>query len=46
MRGLLEKIEEAAGGLTGGETELIEMALDQRLALKGLKTGIRRGGRR
>jgi hypothetical protein len=37
MRGLLEKIEEAAGGLTGGETELIEMALDQRLALKGLK---------
>lgn len=37
MRGLLEKIDEAAGGLTGGETELIEMALDQRLGLKGLK---------
>jgi HEAT repeat protein len=37
MRGLLEKIDEAASGLTGGETELIQMALDQRLGLKGLK---------
>jgi len=37
MRGLFDKIEEAADGLTSGETELIQMALDQRLALKGLK---------
>ncbi len=37
MRVLFSKIEEAADGLSTGETELIEMALDQRLALKGLK---------
>jgi SEC-C motif len=37
MRGVLDRIEEVAGGLTTGETELVEMALDQRLDLKGLK---------
>lgn len=37
VRSLLEKIDDAAGGLTPGETELVQMALDQRLALKGLK---------
>jgi len=37
IRGLFDKIEEAANGLTTAETELIQMALDQRLALKGLK---------
>ena len=37
IRGLFDKIEEVACGLTSGETELIQMALDQRLALKGMK---------
>src|SRR5271166_1361566 len=37
MRVLFDKIDEAAGGLSTGETELVEMALDQRLSLKGLK---------
>jgi hypothetical protein len=37
IRGLLDKIEEAANGLTTAETDLVQMALDQRLALKGLK---------
>ena len=37
MRGLFRKIEEAAGGLTESESELVQMALDERLALLGLR---------
>jgi HEAT repeat protein len=35
IRGLLRKIEELAGGLTEGETELVQLALDERLTLHG-----------
>ena len=35
IRGLLRKIEEQAGGLTEGETELVQLALDERLTLHG-----------
>ena len=37
MRGLLNKIDEAAGGFKPEEEELVEMALDQRLILHGKK---------
>ena len=36
IRGLLRKIETQAGGLSPAETELVEAALDQRLAMHGL----------
>jgi HEAT repeat protein len=35
IRALLRKIEEQAGGLSAGETELVQLALDERLALHG-----------
>jgi hypothetical protein len=35
IRGLLRKIEEQAGGLSEGETELVQLALDERLVLHG-----------
>jgi hypothetical protein len=35
IRGLLRKIEEQAGGLSEGETELVQLALDERLTLHG-----------
>jgi HEAT repeat protein len=37
MRSLLRRIEEAAGGLTEEEQELVEIALDERLMLNGQK---------
>ncbi len=33
VRGMLRKIDEAAGGLSQGETELVKIALDQRLVM-------------
>jgi preprotein translocase subunit SecA len=36
MKGLLRKIDEAAGGLSEYEEELVKAALDERLALHGL----------
>jgi hypothetical protein len=36
-RGLVRKIEDAAGGLSQDELELVQMALDERLALHGLE---------
>jgi len=35
IRGLLRKIEEQAGSLSEGETELVQLALDERLVLHG-----------
>ncbi len=35
-RGLFRKIDDAAGGLSQGEAELVQLALDQRLAMHGL----------
>lgn len=35
MQTLLGEIEEAAGGFTGGEEDLVKMALDERLLLNG-----------
>lgn len=35
VRGLLKKIEEAAGGFSFGEAEIVKTALDQRLLLHG-----------
>lgn len=37
IRSLLKRVDEAAGGLTPGETQLVQMALDQRLITQGLK---------
>ena len=37
IRGLLKKIDKTAGGLSEGETELVQLALDQRLLLHGLE---------
>lgn len=37
MRALLRKIDEAAGGLSEPEEDLVKTALDERLALKGMK---------
>lgn len=37
IRALLDKIDEAAGGFKPDEQELIEIALDQRLVLHGMK---------
>jgi uncharacterized protein YecA (UPF0149 family) len=34
---LFRKIEDAAGGLSQGEMELVQVALDQRLAMHGLE---------
>lgn len=34
---LFRRIQERAGGLSGGETELVQLALDERLALHGHK---------
>jgi hypothetical protein len=36
VKGLLGRIEKQAGGLSEGETELVEMALDQRLQMLGM----------
>ena len=36
IRGVLRKIDRAAGGLNSGEVELVETALDQRLLMNGL----------
>jgi hypothetical protein len=36
VRGLFRKIDDAAGGLSPGEAELVQVALDQRLAMHGL----------
>lgn len=36
VRGLMRKIEDVAGGLSQGEAELVQMALDQRLMMNGL----------
>jgi hypothetical protein len=36
IRGLFRKIDRAAGGLSVGEAELVQLALDQRLLLHGL----------
>jgi hypothetical protein len=37
VRGMLEKIDQLAAGLNPGEIELVQMALDQRLAANGMK---------
>ena len=37
MKGLLRKIEDAAGGLSDAEEALVKAALDERLALHGIK---------
>ena len=37
VRGILRKIETLAGGLSPSETELVQMALDQRLVMHGLE---------
>jgi HEAT repeat protein len=37
VRGMLEKVDQLAGGLSPGETELVQMALDQRLSVNGMK---------
>jgi len=37
VRGLMDKLDELAGGLTPGEAELAQMALDQRLVAQGMK---------
>ncbi len=37
VRGMLRKIDEAAGGLSQGETELVKIALDQRLVMHRLE---------
>jgi hypothetical protein len=37
IRGLFRKIDRTAGGLSAGETELVQLALDQRLLLHGLE---------
>lgn len=37
VRGLFRKIEDAADGLSQGEAELVQVALDQRLAMHGLE---------
>lgn len=37
VRNVLRKIDEAAGGLTQGETELVKIALDQRLVMHRLE---------
>jgi HEAT repeat protein len=37
IRGLLKKIDKAADGLSDGETELVQLALDQRLLLHGFE---------
>jgi HEAT repeat protein len=37
VRGLLDKIDQLAGGLSPSETELVQMALDQRLEAQGMK---------
>jgi hypothetical protein len=36
VRGLFRKIEDVAAGLSQGETELVQLALDERLAMNGL----------
>jgi hypothetical protein len=37
VRGLLRKIDQVAGGLSPAETELVQVALDQRLVMHGLE---------
>ena len=37
IKGLLRKIDKTADGLSAGETELVQLALDQRLLLHGLE---------
>jgi hypothetical protein len=37
IKGLLRKIDRTADGLSAGETELVQLALDQRLLLHGLE---------
>lgn len=37
VRAMLQKIDEAAGGLSQGETELVKIALDQRLVMHRLE---------
>jgi hypothetical protein len=37
IRGLFRKIDRTAGGLSAGESELVQLALDQRLLLHGLE---------
>ena len=37
IRGLFRKIDKVAGGLSEGESELVQLALDQRLLLHGLE---------
>jgi hypothetical protein len=37
IRGLFRKIDRTAGGLSAGEAELVQLALDQRLLLHGLE---------
>lgn len=37
VHSLLKKVDQLAGGLTPGETELVQMALDQRLLARGMR---------
>jgi hypothetical protein len=37
VRGLFRKIEDVAGGLSQGEADLVQLALDERLAMNGLE---------
>ncbi len=37
MRALLRRIDTLAGGLSGGEEDLVKLALDERLTLRGMK---------
>jgi hypothetical protein len=44
IRGLFRKIDRTAGGLSAGEAELVQLALDQRLLLHGLEPVFFPGG--
>ena len=37
IKGLLRRIDKTAGGLSAGEVELVQLALDQRLLLQGME---------